>query len=143
MYIFDIDGTLTIVGDRIKYLQQEKKDWDSFYEACDEDIENRPITDLCRLIMREYKVIYITGRRESVRGKTKTWLKDNFLWNNRSELYMRPDGDFRHDTIVKPELFYANVLYDDVTAIFEDRDSMVKTWRSLGLKCLQVADGKF
>ena len=82
MYIFDIDGTLTIVGDRIKYLQQEKKDWDSFYEACDEDTENRPITDLCRLIMREYKVIYITGRRESVRGKTKTWLKDNFLWNN-------------------------------------------------------------
>ena len=35
--LVDIDGTISKVGDRIKYLQQEPKNWDSFYEACDED----------------------------------------------------------------------------------------------------------
>ena len=35
--IVDIDGTIAKVGDRLKYLQQEPKDWDSFYEHCNED----------------------------------------------------------------------------------------------------------
>lgn len=41
--VVDIDGTIAKVGDRLKYLQQEKKDWDSFYEHCDED---EPIKDM-------------------------------------------------------------------------------------------------
>lgn len=30
-----------------------------------------------------------------------------------------------------------------VAFILEDRNSMVKKWRELGFKCLQVADGDF
>ena len=45
--VVDIDGTIAKVGDRLKYFQQEKKDWDSFYEHCDED---EPIKDMCRLV---------------------------------------------------------------------------------------------
>ena len=41
--IVDTDGTVSKVGDRLKYLQQEKKDWDAFYEHCDED---EPIGDI-------------------------------------------------------------------------------------------------
>ena len=35
--IIDIDGTISKVGERIKYLQSEPKDWDSFYNDCFED----------------------------------------------------------------------------------------------------------
>jgi hypothetical protein len=30
--VIDIDGTISYVGERLKYLQQEPKDWDSFYK---------------------------------------------------------------------------------------------------------------
>lgn len=35
--ICDIDGTISRVGDRLKYLQQNPKDWDSFYNDCFND----------------------------------------------------------------------------------------------------------
>ena len=58
---------------------------------------------------------------------------------------MRKNGDFRHDTIVKPELVANSSLLDHVGIYFimEDRDSMCKKWRELGYTCLQVANGDF
>ena len=57
---------------------------------------------------------------------------------------MRKDGDYRHDTEVKPELLAKKGINPtDVWFILEDRDSMVAKWRELGYRCLQVADGKF
>lgn len=59
-------------------------------------------------------------------------------------LLMRKDGDWRHDTEVKPELLQkASITPDKVYFILEDRDSMVAKWCELGYRCLQVNDGKF
>ena len=142
--VVDIDGTIAKVGDRLKYLQQEKKDWDSFYEHCDED---EPIRDVISIIEDLYyegrNIVFCTGRRKGVANKTCDWLLKHT--NVKSfDLLMRPDGDFRHDTIVKPELLAtAGYTPDKVLCIFEDRDSMVAKWRELGYRCLQVAEGKF
>lgn len=143
--VVDIDGTIAKVGDRLKYLQQEKKDWDAFYEHCDED---EPIKDIIELIelmqIHEYNIVFCTGRRESVRKKTEYWLFKNIWCLREYKLLMRKDGDWRHDTEVKPELLAkAGITPDDVYFILEDRDSMVAKWRELGYRCLQVADGKF
>jgi len=142
--IFDIDGTLSIVGDRVKYLQQEPKNWDAFYEACDEDLPNTPIVKLSSVLKCSgryfgYEFILLTGRRESVREKTKRWLADQDIAYDY--LLMRPDGDFRHDTVLKPELIAPLDITEAI--IFEDRDSMVKKWREMGYTCLQVAEGNF
>ena len=56
-------------------------------------------------------------------------------------LLMRKDGDFRHDTEVKPELI--EPIKDRILCILEDRASMVAKWRELGYTCLQVAEGDF
>jgi len=142
--VVDIDGTIAKVGDRLKYLQQEKKDWDSFYEHCDED---EPITDIIDVVQAlywdDYKIVFCTGRRESVRFKTMVWIQKNCTIL-KFDLLMRPDGDFRHDTMVKPELLAtAGYTPDNVLCIFEDRDSMVAKWRELGYRCLQVDRGDF
>lgn len=141
--IVDIDGTIAKVGDRLKYLQQEPKDWDSFYEHCDED---EPIEDIIQLVINlklcGYKIAFCTGRRESVREKTVKWIKKHLGFEPwRYMLFMRKDKDFRHDTIVKPMMldFPAN----EVRLILEDRTSMVKKWRELGYTCLQVNEGDF
>lgn len=141
--VVDIDNTIAKVGDRLKYLQQEKKDWDSFYEHCDED---EPISDMLTLVYdlhRSYNhIVFCTGRRESVRAKTEEWLS-KYL-GIEYILLMRPDGDFRHDTMVKPELLtQMGITPDRVYCILEDRDSMVAKWRELGYRCLQVDRGDF
>ncbi len=142
MIIFDLDGTLSIVGDRVKYLRQPKKDWDSFYEACGEDEGNWSVINLYKAIVNSgYIVKIVTGRRESVRKKTLYWLHKNGIGTKTEDLHMRKNGDFRHDTIVKPELIEGFI--GSVQMVFEDRNSMVKKWRELGLTCLQVADGDF
>ena len=143
--VVDIDGTIAKVGDRLKYLQQEKKDWDAFYEHCDED---EPIDEICQLVADLFvlgrDIVFCTGRRESVREKTRNWLTQNVISTYDDELLMRKDKDWRHDTDVKPELLQkAGITPDDVYFILEDRDSMVAKWRELGYRCLQVADGKF
>lgn len=147
--IVDIDGTIAKVGDRLKYLQQENKDWDSFYEHCDED---KPIEDMVRLVSNFYEwgynIVFCTGRRESVREKTRDWIKDNLYMEHQYDLLMRKDKDWRHDTEVKPELLakwmWCNkVEPSDIYLILEDRDSMVAKWRELGYRCLQVSEGKF
>ena len=57
---------------------------------------------------------------------------------------MRKDVDFRHDTIVKPELLEKEgIKLEDIAFVLEDRNSMVAKWREMGLICLQVAEGDF
>ena len=141
MIIFDLDGTLSIVGDRIKFLQQDEKDWDSFYSACDQDEVNEPIAMLFRQLAFVNVMKIVTGRRESCRGKTLKWLSRNFIQIDTSNLHMRSDGDHRHDTLVKPELVKDFIRQIDM--VFEDRNSMVAKWRELGIPCCQVADGDF
>ena len=141
--VVDIDGTIAKVGDRLKYLQQEKKDWDAFYEHCDED---EPIWDICQLVSDMFvmgrDIVFCTGRRESVRQKTEDWINENVGMEHI--LLMRNDGDWRHDTEVKTELLQkAGITPDKVYFILEDRDSMVAKWRELGYRCLQVNDGNF
>ena len=141
--VVDIDGTIAKIGDRLKYLQQEKKDWDSFYEHCDED---EPIEDIIRLVQKLYfsgcKIVFCTGRRESVRGKTVEWIKKHLNFNPLGyRLLMRKDNDWRHDTIVKPLIL--DLPANEVLLVLEDRDSMVKKWRELGYTCLQVNEGDF
>jgi acid phosphatase class B len=141
--VVDIDGTVSKVGDRLKYLQQEKKDWNSFYEHCDED---EPIDDMCQLVADLFvlgnDIVFCTGRRESVRQKTEEWLDENI--GVEYTLLMRKDGDWRHDTEVKPELLSkAGIEPEDVYFILEDRDSMVAKLRELGYRCIQVDEGKF
>ena len=145
MVVFDIDGTLSIVGDRLECLKE--KDWDSFYGRCGEDRVNEPIAKVCRNLEYFNQIAYVTGRRESCRLDTIEWLIKNDLPyqpNNFAKptlLLMRKDGDYRHDTIVKIELIKGFI--GDIEMVFEDRNSMVKAWRDAGVTCLQVADGDF
>lgn len=145
--IVDIDGTIAKVGDRLKHIiGPGKKDYDKFYNRCGED---EPINEICELVKcminQDYSIVYCTGRRESMRDITTKWLKDNNLYVEGIEmLLMRPDNDYRHDTIVKFEMIeQTTIKYDDILFVLEDRDSMVKAWRERGVKCLQVSEGNF
>jgi len=144
-YVFDMDGTLSIVGARLECLERDPKDWDEFYVRCGEDRPNRPICQIAEHMSvttdATIKIWILTGRRESCRQKTLKWLERNHVYIGSNQLLMRPDGDFRHDTIVKPEMLAK--AFVDPYIVFEDRNGMVEYWRSKGICCVQVADGDF
>lgn len=148
--VCDIDGTISKVGDRIKYLEQEKKDWDSFYAHCGEDEPNEIVIEIVDAMMHNfYKLVLCSGRRESCRRDTAEWLfRHGENIGCYDEILLRADGDFRSDTVVKKELldnYLSENGYtkDDVAFILEDRSSVVKMWRDAGYTCLQVAEGDF
>ena len=146
--ICDIDGTISQVGERLRYLQETPPDWDSFYEDCFDD---EPIVEMCLLVrsLRKagYNIIFCTGRRDSVRDRTEAWIK-RYVSEDFTipRILMRPTADHRHDTEVKPELLQRHLTEAErqrIAFILEDRDSMVEKWRELGYRCLQVAKGDF
>ena len=89
-----------------------------------------------------YKIVFITGRGESYREPTVEWMNKNKI--EYDELFMRPKADRREDFEVKKEL-YENSIKEQYKVLFvvEDRASVVKMWRELGLVCLQCDWGDF
>jgi len=144
--ICDIDGCISKIGERLKYIKQSPKDWTSFYSSCFDDEPIQEIMDLVVCLENSgYNIIFCTGRRESSRFVTTRWLREYFPETFEYEaLLMRPNDDFRQDAEVKIEQCNNyGIDFDAIKFVLEDRDSMVKAWRELGIKCLQVAEGNF
>lgn len=142
-YVFDIDGTIARMGDRLKCIQSDPKDWDSFHKRVDEDEPIEPMLQLLEDILyssRRPAVVFLTARNESCREETEHWLyKHADLYD--PTILMRKGHDYRPDTIVKPELLKKAGI--EPIVIFEDRNSVVKMWRELGYCCCQPQDGDF
>jgi hypothetical protein len=133
--ICDIDGTLAIrSGDRSPY------DWD----RVGEDTPNPPVIELVQIIANAmgHEIILMSGRDESCRLQTEMWLDAQQVPFH--QLHMRPEKDNRKDSLVKEELYRRHVegRYA-VSWVVDDRDQVVKMWRSLGLTVLQCAEGDF
>jgi hypothetical protein len=133
--IVDIDGTLALrTGDRSPY------DWD----RVGEDEPNPPVIELVQIIHAagNHRIILMSGRDESCRMQTEMWLDAQQV--PFDELYMRPEKNNEKDSIVKERLYREHVegRYD-VAFVLDDRMSVVKMWRSIGLPVFQVAEGDF
>lgn len=91
------------------------------------------------------RILYVSGRGEESRENTEQWLRDNDCWYEKNQqLLMRSDKDFRSDSIIKTEIYEASIKDKYfVEFVLDDRDSVVKSWRDLGLLCLQVYYGDF
>jgi len=141
--IFDIDGTLACCEHRRHHVVGPEKDWDAFFAAIEEDRPKKLVVDLLNFMCSSnFDVLLVTGRGEDLRARTEQWLDDNAI--HFDKLLMRSEGDFRPDTTIKTEIYrqYIEPFYD-VHLVVDDRDSVVKNWRCLGLECWQVAEGNF
>jgi len=147
-YIFDLDGTVCDLTDRLHHIQQKPKDWDSFFAAA---IDDRPHTHIVALLNELIdcgnQIVFVSGRPERTRTATLDWLTlhtNCYRWGMPPVLYMRRDNDRRDDAIVKLELLHKLRAdgYEPIMA-FDDRTRVVKMWRTAGIPCAQVAEGDF
>ena len=143
--IFDLDGTLANIDHRKHFIETPTKDWASFNAACSKDTKiSFTCNLLCSLASAGFSIYIITGRDEAYRAETVTWLSENNLSKSVQRLLMRPAKNTQKDYEWKASLVASKIIdLKKVQAVFEDRSSVVKMWRSLGLQVYQVADGNF
>jgi len=164
---FDIDGTLADLSHRLHWVKNlpanGKPDWEAFFARVRGDKPIPEMVELCNDLhtVSGTEVIFVSGRNEVCREDTEWWLKaytivehhldldypeHGFVGQLRQPLlYMRSEGDRRADFIIKAEL--ANRIEADYNQlpdiVFDDRQQVVDMWRSLGVRCCQVAKGDF
>jgi hypothetical protein len=137
IFLFDIDGTLALMDGRGPY------EW----ARVGEDKPNLPVIRILGFMLRQGEAAgFVTGRMEQCRDETREW-----LWREIPDMtyieplmWMRADGDYRPDEVVKREIYENEIApYYEVQGVFDDRSKVVAAWRSLGLACFQVAPGNF
>ncbi|MBQ9917409.1 MAG: AAA family ATPase [Microbacterium sp.] len=128
-YIVDVDGTLAHMNGRSPY------DWG----RVDEDTVDPAVRDMVNALEQGHNIVLLSGRDSIARALTEKWLTDNFI--RYDELHMRAAGDSRRDTVVKRELFDAHIRDRfNVMGAIDDRPSVCRFWRSIGVKTFQVGD---
>jgi predicted kinase len=129
--IVDVDGTLSHIADGRDPYDASRAMNDSLDDAVS------VVTGMA--YKHGYKVIVLTGRHSGHRKITEEWLEKHGV--EYDELYTRLESDNRKDTIIKEELYNTHVKNRfNVKFVIDDRPSVCRMWRGLGLKVLQVGD---
>ncbi len=129
--ICDIDGTLALFGDANPY------DRDFINDSV-----NKVVADIITEFSDIYTIILVSGRNGKYKEITESWLDKHEIYYDL--LYMRKPDDTRKDVIVKEELYREFIEPKfNIAFVLDDRNQVVEFWRSIGLTCLQVADGNF
>lgn len=133
--IVDIDGTLAKMHDRGPF------EW----SKVGQDLPHDDIAWLVRKLREHHQIIFMSGRDAVCRPETMAWIEQHVrMVPLDAHLLMRPEGNMEKDSVVKERLFREQIAGKYYVAyVIDDRDQVVRMWRNIGLRCLQVADGDF
>lgn len=139
-----------------------KLDWDVFFDADNIKLDkpNHPVIKTAQMFHDNgFRIVIFSGRNDRSFDATVSWLKshdvphdllvmrpDKFKdksWPIADGNLATPDMRFMPDEILKKKMLDIFVDINDVFLVVDDRDKVVKMWRSLGLTTFQVADGNF
>nr|DAD80402.1 MAG TPA: hypothetical protein [Siphoviridae sp. ctYh54] len=144
--ICDIDNTILDIRHRFHYLNGENTDWDKFLseDAIRQDVPMWDTVEVIGCLGKFYPIIFITGRNEGTRKITEEQISGLFKMTpllNGKEIYMRTDGDYRQDIVIKKELYDKYVAPNyRIIAAFDDKPTVVELWRNLGITTYHVGE---
>lgn len=131
--IVDIDGTLAHSSGKRGWYEYDKVHLDDV-----DVVVKHVVTNL----EQHCDVLVVSGREDNCKDITIEWLRSNNI--PFDEIFMRKTGDSRKDSIVKEEIFWEHIYPDyNVMCVFDDRNSVISMWRSLGIKTFQCEYGNF
>ena len=160
--IFDLDGTLALIDERraISTKPNGKIHYGKFFDPKNISLDkpNLPVIGMLGLLKSLYRIVIFSGRSDRTKDATEHWLWGHDI--HYDELWMRHDGDYTPDDILKQNWLeeilllrpysHRNVMDiglrtqpADIHCVFDDRQRVVDMWRRNGLTCFQVADGNF
>lgn len=133
-FIFDIDGTLAnMEGVRGPF------DW----KNVGKDAPYHDVIEMANILCDAgNEIIVVSGRDAVCYPETYGWLVRHDVPFDK--LLMRPEGSHAKDSVIKHDIFHRDIApFYNVKGVFDDRDQVVKTWRSMGVRCYQVQPGNF
>jgi predicted kinase len=120
-FLCDLDGTIAKANGRTM-----------FNPTADEVMTDSPITPVIKVLQAlqaQHNIIYVSGREDTSREATIQWLT-KYVYDGvdtELQLYMRPAGDYRRDSIVKKEILHQHILPTyNVIGAFDDRLQVVR-----------------
>ena len=134
--IIDVDGTVALRDPEINRSPYD-------FSLVHTDLPNLEVINVIKSLWESgHRLIFVSARDDICFNQSYKWLMNNcppFV-----KLLMRKSGDNRPDDVVKREIYNKHIKFDyEVVGVFDDRNSVVKMWRELGLTCFQVAEGDF
>ena len=129
--LFDLDGTLALMGNRGPF------EWHNVHK---DDLNLIVYEQIEHHIRKGRKIIIVSGRDSVCRIETQEWLYMHGIIFD--ELYMRPEDDFRKDTVVKKEIYntYIKGKYN-VICVYDDRLQVINMWYDQGIFTFNVNQG--
>ncbi|HLF73813.1 MAG TPA: HAD family acid phosphatase [Anaerolineales bacterium] len=89
--IFDIDGTLADVSERIHHVGKKPKNWNAFFAGMAQDKAIHSMVRLCNILYASrLRILLCTGRSEAHRDETVQWLAEKGV--DYHELILRRDA---------------------------------------------------
>lgn len=139
--VVDIDGTVADINHRLHHVQKTPKDWKGFFGALSEDTPRKDIysraTD--EAVANNAELIFVSARPENYREETEAWLRKHGM--DYTALLMRRNKDTRPDTEVKQGIYNRYLKQYNIVRVFDDRPSVIRMWRKLGLEVEDVGNG--
>jgi hypothetical protein len=86
--------------------------------------------------MQGLKVIQLTARSQKYYHSTAWWIAENKVPSDG--LFMRNNGDYRKDSIVKREIIDRLLGRYDIIGAYDDNPSIVRLWADYGIPCTVV-----
>lgn len=146
--IFDLDGTLALIDKRreVSTKPNGKLDWGKFFNSTNIKLDepNLPVIKTAQLFAEQgFNIVILSGRSNKTETATRSWLSENKVPFNKLIMRNSETDHFTPDWVLKKNMLDENLDINDVFLVVDDRDRVVKLWRSLGLTTFQVAEGNF
>ncbi len=140
--VFDVDGVLSDAVGRQHFLEDGRRDWDRFFDACGDDPVIAEVARLLELLDPALRIVLLTGRPLRVQPQTLSWLERYGLrWDL---LVMRNRGGYAQVT------GYKRAVVEDLRAAgfdlrlaFEDDPSNFAMFHAEGVPCVYLHSGYY
>lgn len=136
--IFDMDGTLCDVSSIRHYVTGKERNFHKFHT---ESINCPPVRHVVKAAKKAHKqgraVLIVTAREFRFAMVCMFYLR--IIGVEYEQLYMRRNGDYRADSIVKREIL--DIIYNDgynVIRAWDDNPSIWDVWESAGIETVRV-----
>lgn len=139
--IVDCDGTLVNVSSILHHLDEPHRNFHRFHR---DSVNCPPIASTVDEVVRAYEsglaVLIVTARVERYWPETQFWLRHH-LPVPYDSIYMRKNGDYRPDGVVKLEILdQIDADGYDVVHAWDDNPNVIKVWESQGIPVTRVGN---
>lgn len=136
--IMDIDGTMADLSHRLHHLKKPKN-YDAFHAKVYFD-KPTACVPLARILQYydNADLVCVSGRPEKARLDTINWLNLHGVFPKF--LFMRKDGDYREDSVIKEEMLQEmrSVYGLNPILVIDDRPRVVEMWRKNNIPTIHI-----